>query len=54
MKKNNEIVVHETLPDIVLMNGKGSYINLLTKSYESFTVTKGKRKIKKKKSYEFK
>ncbi|GMN52854.1 hypothetical protein TIFTF001_021998 [Ficus carica] len=46
MKKSHEIVVHETLPDIILMNGKGSYINLLTKSYESFTVTKGPYRIR--------
>ncbi|XP_021690259.2 monocopper oxidase-like protein SKU5 [Hevea brasiliensis] len=32
----------EISPDTILMNGKGPYGRLLTKAYESFTVTKGK------------
>ncbi|KAK4578646.1 hypothetical protein RGQ29_028656 [Quercus rubra] len=32
----------QAIPDIILMNGKGPYGHPLSKSYESFSVTKGK------------
>lgn len=31
----------QAIPDIILMNGKGPYGHPLSKSYESFSVTKG-------------
>ncbi|PON35655.1 Copper-resistance protein [Parasponia andersonii] len=37
-----EPVAYQSLPDIILMNGKGPYGHQMTKVHESFTVTQGK------------
>ncbi|KAL5569461.1 hypothetical protein UlMin_026036 [Ulmus minor] len=39
---NTKLMANESLPDKILMNGKGPYMDPLAKSHESFTVTKGK------------
>ena len=36
-------MAYETLPDRILMNGKGPYKDPVAKAHESFTVTKGKQ-----------
>ncbi|KAK9283400.1 hypothetical protein L1049_011642 [Liquidambar formosana] len=39
---NTELLAYYSPPDMMLMNGKGPYMNPLAKAHESFTVTQGK------------
>ncbi|CAI0410867.1 unnamed protein product [Linum tenue] len=39
---DTEVVAYQTIPDIMLMNGKVPFGHELTKNHESFTVTSGK------------
>lgn len=38
---NTTVVANSSLPEMMLMNGKGPFLNPLSKTYESFTVTQG-------------
>ncbi|XP_038688872.1 monocopper oxidase-like protein SKU5, partial [Tripterygium wilfordii] len=38
----NEEMAYQTIPDTILMNGKGPYGHSMSKAYESFTVAQGK------------
>ena len=40
--KSTKIMAYDILPDKILMNGKGPYMDNLTKTHECFTVTQGK------------
>ncbi|KAI4346469.1 hypothetical protein L6164_007363 [Bauhinia variegata] len=39
---DSEVTAHDNLPDWMLINGKGPYMNPLSRFHESFTVTPGK------------
>lgn len=38
---NNELWAYQNLPNVMLMNGKGSYLDPNATQHESFTVTNG-------------
>ena len=38
---NTTVIANSSLPDMMPMNGEGPFLNPLSKSYESFTVTQG-------------
>lgn len=39
---SNAVWAYQSPPGWMLMNGKGSFMDLNTKAYESFTVTQGR------------
>lgn len=42
---DTSLTADNAIPDVMLMNGKGPYGHQMSKTYESFTVTKGTEKF---------
>ena len=43
-----EVSAYDVIPDAILMNGKGPYVDSMSTAYESFTVEKGTKRGKEK------